>query len=813
MIKPTFLALMTLGMMSFCDTAEERAEEHFKSGRELLEEGDVDRALVEFRNVFKLDGMHREARLAYAEAERARGNFREAYGQYLRLVEQYPDSLPGQRALAEMALEGNNWEAARRHASAAAELAPEDPLVQAVNATLAYRDAISDDNASATAEAVTKAQALVEEDPELMTARRVVIDDLIRKQDWTAALAAIDAALAREPDRRDLYTLRLGVLNQLGETREIRAQLEDMIERFPEDSNVPATLVRWYLSQGDTEAAETFLRERAEEEPREVNDIVTYIRFLSQLRGAEAARDELDRILETDPPARERLSALRAGFRFDLGERDAAISEMEALVEGMEPSGERRSIMVMLARMLETTGNNVGARALVEEVLAEDATQVEALKMRAGWLIEGDRVDEAIVALRSVLGEAPNDAQAMSLMAQAHERAGNRDLMAEMLGRAVDASNNAPEESLRYARYLIAQGNLRSAETVLVNALRLVPGNVQLLGSLGEIYMRDQDWARLDQVIESLRRQPENATAARIANELTARQLAAQNREEELMGFLDTLAGEGARGIGAAVAIVRTRLAEGDAEGARAYARETLEENPDDPNARFLLASVQAITGETEAAEAAFRDLAAANPQDRRFWLALYNILAAQEKIEAARQALRDGLEALPEDLRLNWALAGVLEREGDLEGAIDIYDRLYAANSGNLIIANNLASLLSTAREDAESLERAHEIARRLRDREVPAFQDTYGWIAFRRGDFDTALGALEPAAAGLPDAPRVQYHLARTYAALERDAEALAQFRKVLEAVGNGPEPDFMAEVEDEIARLSAEDVPAQE
>jgi len=26
MIKPTFLALMTLGMMSFCDTAEERAE-------------------------------------------------------------------------------------------------------------------------------------------------------------------------------------------------------------------------------------------------------------------------------------------------------------------------------------------------------------------------------------------------------------------------------------------------------------------------------------------------------------------------------------------------------------------------------------------------------------------------------------------------------------------------------------------------------------------------------------------------------------------------------------------------------------------
>ena len=78
MIKPTVLALISAGLLSFCDTAEERADKHFQSGLELLEEGDVDRALVEFRNVFKLDGQHREARLKYAEAERARGNLREA---------------------------------------------------------------------------------------------------------------------------------------------------------------------------------------------------------------------------------------------------------------------------------------------------------------------------------------------------------------------------------------------------------------------------------------------------------------------------------------------------------------------------------------------------------------------------------------------------------------------------------------------------------------------------------------------------------------------------------------------------------------
>ena len=39
-------------------------------------------------------------------------------GSICRLVEQYPDSLPGQRALAEMALEFNDWDAARRHGAA-----------------------------------------------------------------------------------------------------------------------------------------------------------------------------------------------------------------------------------------------------------------------------------------------------------------------------------------------------------------------------------------------------------------------------------------------------------------------------------------------------------------------------------------------------------------------------------------------------------------------------------------------------------------------------------------------------------------------
>ena len=67
-------------LVAACDTAEERAEGHYEKGLELLETGDVDRALVEFRNVFKLNRTHRGARLAYAQAQEGRGDLQSAIG-------------------------------------------------------------------------------------------------------------------------------------------------------------------------------------------------------------------------------------------------------------------------------------------------------------------------------------------------------------------------------------------------------------------------------------------------------------------------------------------------------------------------------------------------------------------------------------------------------------------------------------------------------------------------------------------------------------------------------------------------------------
>lgn len=794
--------------LASCESSEERAEGHFQSALELIEAGDFERAYVEFRNVFKLDGGHREARKVYASTLRSQGQVQLAYGQFLRLIEQYPDDFDGRLALSQMAVELQNWPEVRRHSKRALELAPDQPEVKAVSLNLDYADALEAEDASARRDVARQAKGLSEQLPNNLGLRRLLVDAALRDQDLEQALIEIDSTLEVDPQNRELYNTRLGILAQLERTDEVETLLIDMVERFDNEQSIVATLLRFYVSRGDLDKAEAFLRGVvADAEPGEAKteSQMALVRFLSEVRSMSVGLDELDKIISENENS-DIFRAVRASTRFELGETEAGIAEMQEILEGAEPSDEIRSVKIALSQMLSQTGNLVGAQRLVSEVLAEDATQVEALKMQARWSVEADRADEAISLLRTALDQNPNDAAAMTLMAQAHNRNGSRELARDMLSLAVEASNNAPEESIRYAAALLRDERFQLAENVLLDSLRLNPGNLRLLTEIGKTYVAMEDWARTEQV-EATMRNLDNPVALRAADGLQATRLAAQGRTEDAITFLEGLAADGENGDTAAqITVVRARLANGEQEAALRYAEEALSQRPNDLALQFTLATAQAANGQFIPAEATYRTILSSNPLVERAWTELIRTLYAQGNIEGAQTALSDGLAAIPGALNLLWAEASFKERSKDFDAAIDIYEQLYDRASNSPVVANNLASLLSTYRSDEESLQRAYAVARRLRGTEFAPFQDTYGWIAYRRGDYEEAITYLEPAAVELIGDPLVQYHLGMAYVALERLPEGLGQLQR---AVGLVTEDDTRAQfvtAREEIARLEA-------
>ena len=111
MVRFLVVAVALLALTG-CKTSEERAEEHYQNALELIAADDVESGMVELRNVFKLDGEHREARTLYATKLLEFGTRNEAYSQFLRLVEQFPEDGNSHLALAEIAVEFNDFETA-----------------------------------------------------------------------------------------------------------------------------------------------------------------------------------------------------------------------------------------------------------------------------------------------------------------------------------------------------------------------------------------------------------------------------------------------------------------------------------------------------------------------------------------------------------------------------------------------------------------------------------------------------------------------------------------------------------------------------
>ena len=773
--KLFFLAFLALAA---CESAEERAERFYQSGLTLLEEGDVDRALVQFRNVFANNPHHLDGRLIYAKTQRGRGAVADAYGQYVQVVEFDPDNKEALIALSEIAILSDGWEEAQRYGRTAATVAPDDGRVAIVIAMLDYREAViakTDPTAP-----VAIAKTALETTPDSIIARKIVLDNAILRKDIPYAISVVEAGLELHPRRLDFHAARVALLSEGDDTARTQSALETMADEFPENLEVQRKLFGWYIQQEDLTAAESYLRTLAAAPTAGPPEKIVVVEFLRQTQGVDAARAELETLIDAeDDDAKYR--ALHAGILFAQDDQDTAIAELEAVISSDIPTDQSLNFKILLAQMLDTQGDVDKAKAQVASVLEQDAGHVEALRMRGNWAIEADDPDQAVTILRQALTEAPRDIGLITQLAHAHERAGDHNLAAERYAVAVEVSNQAVTPSLRHANYLLKQGWVNAAEAVINSALAVSPQSPELLAKLSEIHLELGEWNKVTRTIWKLRA-IDTPAAISVADQIEVALLNQQERYDETQAFLENIVASGESTSGAKARLVEAQIRGGRLDEARAFVTRELEATPDDATLRFLQADILVLTDDAPAGEAIYRDLLNSYPMNEQVLGRLYGLLLSQERETDADELLDQVITQAPDAMMANLIKSSRLEQTGDIEGSIAVLEQLYNRDRSSLIVANNLASLISSHRDDPETLERAQGIAARMRGTDVPAFQDTLGWIAYRRGDHVEALEYLEPAVRGLPEDPLAHYHLGLTYQALERTSDAIDMLTKAV-------------------------------
>ena len=751
-----FLALAAFGLAA-CDSGEERAQEHYDSGMALLQEGEPDKAQLEFRNAVKLDPAHVAARYELGLYLKSKNDIRGALGHFRSAAELDPNHVGARIELAEIMLVANQLDEAERFVLAAFALDPENPRVLGIKASVDYKRGNRE-------EAVKVAREVIEKIPENITTRLVLVADRVDAGDNEGALKLLDEGLVYKESDLSLNVVRLGVLEQLERTEDIGPQLERLVEHYPRTDQFREALARWYVFKNQYDNAEAQYRAIADNNPRDYQRALDVARFVNALHGPERAREELERLASGDNPLVEYELAI-ATLDLREGDEAAAIERLDRLVAERTGADQNRARLER-AKLHIKDEEFEAADVLLDAVIASDTKNADALRLRASRFLAADRNDAAIRDLRAALDVAPKDVQIMLTLAAAYDRNGQRELALERLAQAMQESDFDLPITLRYAEALIRAQKPEVAESVMNDALKRRGESRDLLVALAQLKLRRQAWAEAERIANRLKViDPKDAVADRLLAAAALGQRKFNESADILETVVDTEGGDASNGV---IALVRALLAGGDVDRAYTYLTERLETKPEDVTALVLRASILSGRGDMDAAEADLLKAIEIEPGNAAAYASLARIYNSMGKASQVTETLQKGLTLNDRDVSLRLTQAMQLEYEGQFDDAIEVYEDLYKQRPSSTVIANNFASLLADHRaSDPEQLARAFNIAKRFRGSDQPYLTDTYGWLLHLTGSSAEALPMLRRAAEQLPTNPLVQYHLGVVLAA----------------------------------------------
>jgi tetratricopeptide (TPR) repeat protein len=759
-------------LLAGCSSSAERAQSHYENGVTLLKQHQNQKAAIEFKNAISLKRDMLPAWRGLAEIEEGSRHWQALIPILQEIVQLDAHDSDAKLKLARLLLLGGASDQALALVNG---IEPSDATganVKALRAAIFYK---LKDNKRA-AEQAQEALAL---DPSNVDAIMVIAATRFDDGDVKGAQQTIDSIPAAHANELGVQLYKLKIFEKLADSANIEATLKKLIALFPDKAAFRKQLVTFYIDQQRMNDAEAELRKAALQDGKDAVDAeLDLIRFLYKVKGAAAARQELNARIATGGDTVPYKMAL-ADLDYAQGNLADAAKSLDALANDPASPDHGIAAKIKLAEINLRSKNIDAADAILADVLRQDARNTSALKLRAAIRLDRGQVDAAIADLREILAEQPRATDVMLQLAAAYERGGAIELAEKQSAEAFRVSGFDPAVGLSYVAFLRRRGQLGRAEDILTDLASGQPKNLAVLSALADVKLARHDWVGAQEIGDAIRRLGENNG---LADQVIGAALDGQQKFDESIAAFQSAVAASPYALQPMVLLVRALVRANQVDRAKAFLQAVLKANPANAEAHVLLGSIALSNG---APDQAFNEFSAAidkEPKASIGYRALADFYLKQNKPNEALFTLRAGLDRLPDDIVLQMATAGVLERIGNYEGAISAYERILTRDPGSLIAINNLASLLADHRTDKASLERAQALAAGLRQSQVPQFQDTLGWLDYRRGDVKAAVPLLEQAATALPSTAQVRYHLAMAYVTSGQDKRASQEFEAAL-------------------------------
>lgn len=762
-----------VALLAGCGGAQSRYASHMSRGSDFFEDGNFEKARVEYSNALQILPNDADGRYKLGRTMEKLGKLREAASMYQGAIDSDADHAGARAALGRVFVFAGAPQRGLDLVEPGLAKHPDDPELLTVRA--AARAQL--DQAEA---ALTDAERAVRLAPDNQNAVALLASLYRQREESPRAIELLKTTLARSPQstelRQVLWLLYLSAGDKAGAEAEMRA----VIEALPADLKPRYQLAIFLAGEKRLDDAEEVLKAAIEAAPENDEAKLVYADFLANQREPVRGVKALEEFIAKHPDNFD--LALGLGAMHQAQNRsDAAVAVYQDIIAGAGKKPQGLIARNRIATIYIAQNKPELAKALVQEVLAENPRDNDALLLRGNLALQGNDPSAAIGDLRAVLRDQPDSVGVLRTLARAHMANNEAALAEEALQRAVALAPTDAEVRLELAQFLVQNGKGEQAVPLAEQTVRDNPTNVLAREILVRLYLERRDFAAARVAAEDLKTlAPDKAVGYYLAGMVAQ----AQQRNPDALASFERALELQPDAADALAAVMRVYLSANQPAKARERVQQTLERSPDNVAARNLLGEILLASQEYPAARAEFNKVIGLAPR----WTLGYRNLALTETAArnetAAIAALEKGVAAAGQDFSLVADLAALYERRGEPDKAIAAYEALLAQRRGLPLAENNLAMLLVTHRKDQKSLDRARDLSEQFADSNNAALLDTHGWVLYRRGQYAESLTVLERARKIAPDAQVVRYHLGMAQFKNGQNAEARANLQAALDS-----------------------------
>lgn len=620
--------------------------------------------------------------------------------------------------------------------------------------------------------------------PFLARARDIAPDDL----DYRGALGSLlleagdaqeawDEAhflLQADPNHPIAPFILQGASVRLQQMDEARATLETL-QSGNENASILVSLGMLDAVAGDLDAAEAILRKASALDDTLSEAYTALGNVLWARNGAEAAEAAFKTAYE-----RAGDNAAKA-FRY---------------IQFKARTGDQETTKSLMESLLETRPNFVPALMLKAQIAAQEQDldlaielsdktlrltpySPEAILFSARLKIAKGEAEDAVKQLERLSELYPELAIAQYQLSLAHLANDQPLQSAASLVKTLAIDPNHKEAILMQAALNARQGNPQDAIISLSRLLEENPENLQAQSLLAQVHLEESNLDEALEIYQSLASQlPDNPQPPQMAGDVLLR----LGKQAEARTSLEKSLKRNGEYLPAFERLTDLDIAEMNFDVALTRIDAQMENYPDSEILYFLQGKVLISQGQNESGESSLKKAIELKPTFRQAYLLLAGYYLSQNQLNPALLRLKALVDIYPEDVDALMQIGSIHEQQGDFVTAVNTFEQLIEIKPDHGQALNNLAYLKA---ENFNEIDQAYELAKKARDL-LPgdaAVADTLGWIAYKRRDYELALGLVKESARQLGEHPMIQYHLGKAYAANGNKTEAADALNKALE------------------------------